>query len=62
MAKHNLYDWFEHAIATMDIPVLRKQANHANANWFIRNAWIANRNHEKFKVARELAIKIVAAH
>ena len=62
MINHNLYDKFENAVATMNIPALRKIASTANANWFIRNAWIANKNHGNFSKAREAAIRIVNSH
>lgn len=62
MIDHNLYDGYENAVATMNIPALRKIASNANANWFIRNAWITNKNHSNFNRAREAAIRIVNLH
>jgi len=62
MINQNLYDRYENAVATMNIPALRKIASKANANWFIRNAWIANKNHSNFSKAREAAIRIVKTH
>lgn len=62
MINQNLYDKYENAVASMNIPALRKLASHANANWFIRNAWIANKNHNDFSFAREAAIKIADSH
>lgn len=62
MINHNLYDRYENAVAAMNIPALRKIASNTNANWFIRNAWIANKNHSNFNKAREAAIKIANSH
>ena len=62
MINHNLYDKYENAVATMNIPGLRKIASNANANWFIRNAWIANKNNSNFSKAREAALSIVKSH
>ena len=62
MRNQNLYDKYENAVASMNIPPLRKLASSSNANWFIRNAWIANKNHDKFFVAREAALKIAQSH
>lgn len=62
MINQNLYDKYENAVATMNIPALRKIASNANANWFIRNAWIANKNHSNFSQARTAAIRIVSSH
>ena len=53
MINQNLYDKYEIAVAPMNIPALRKLASNANASWFIRNAWIANKNHSNFSKARE---------
>ena len=62
MINHNLYDIYESAVASMNIPALRKLASNANANWFIRNAWIVNKNHSNFYRARDAAIKITNSH
>lgn len=62
MINYNLYDRYENAVATMNIPALRKIACNANANWFIRNAWIENKSHSNFSKAREAAIRIVNSH
>ena len=62
MINQNLYDQYENAVATMNIPALRKIASNTNANWFIRNAWIANKNHNNFSSARKAAIKIANSH
>ncbi len=61
MVNQNLYDQYENAVATMNIPPIRKLASYTNASWFIRNAWIANKEHSKFSQARELAIKIAGS-
>lgn len=62
MINQNLYDKYEIAVAPMNIPAIRKLASNANASWFIRNAWIANKNHSNFSKAREAAIRIVKSH
>jgi len=62
MADQNLYDKYENAVATMNIPAIRKLASRANASWFIRNAWIGNKHHNKFSQARALAIRIAGSH
>lgn len=62
MINHNLYDKYENAVAVMNIPALRKIASNVNANWFIRNAWIENKNHSNFSKAREAALRIVNSH
>ncbi len=33
-----------------------------NKNLFIRNAWIANKNHSDFSNAREAALRIASSH
>lgn len=62
MINKNMYDRYENAVASMNIPPLRKLASTANASWFIRNAWIGNKNHSNYIKARELAIKIANSH
>ena len=62
MRNQNLYDSYERAVATMNIPEQRKIASNANANWFIRNGWITNKNHNNFGRARDAALKIVSSH
>ena len=62
MINQNLYDRYENAVASMNIPALRKLASTSNANWFIRNAWIANKNHSNFSQARAAALKIASTH
>ena len=62
MINQNLYDKYEISVAPMNIPAIRKLASTANANWFIRNAWIANKNHSNFSRARAAAIRIVNSH
>jgi hypothetical protein len=62
MRNQNLYDGYERAVATMNIPEPRKIASNANANWFIRNAWITSKNHNNFGQARAAALKIVSSH
>ena len=58
----NPYDSYEKAVATMNMPEMRKTASNANASWFIRDGWIGNKNHNNFGRAREAALKIISSH
>ena len=50
---------FEKAVATMDIPEMRKTGNAVNARWFLRNGAIRNRNHKNFDIALKFAMKLM---
>ena len=49
---------FEHLLASMDIPVSRKQCNHENVLWFLRSGAIKNMKHKNVHEAIVLAQKL----
>jgi len=62
MADQNLYDRYENAVATINIPAVRKLASSSNTNWFRRNAWLTDKFNRKFNHARSIAIKIANSY
>lgn len=42
---------FERAVATMDVPEMRKEGNAFNARWFLRNGPVRNSEHPNILTA-----------
>jgi len=52
-------DFWDKNIDKFDIPEIRKEYNETNARWFLRNAWIRNKDNPLLDKMTQIAKKII---